>query len=140
MGILYDMSAHRTSFMLRKCLEVYQLLAVFTMIFSKLVSDSFQITFFQSNLAINVIIIIYFIYKAQQNLSVDQSHRSYKYNMIGVCIFVSSIAIWQIENTFCELYKPYYNIQLHALWHVLTSIGMFYLNRIVSILSHQLKN
>jgi hypothetical protein len=51
--------------------------------------------------------------------------KSIKY---GILFYVCSMSIWCIENLFCNIVQPF---QLHALWHILSSIGIFHLNNII---------
>jgi hypothetical protein len=46
----------------------------------------------------------------------------------GLYFYGTSIGIWCVENMFCEYTNPY---QLHAIWHVLSSVGIYYLNTIM---------
>jgi dihydroceramidase len=49
-----------------------------------------------------------------------------------VILFITSIIIWAIDRLFCNKYEKY---KLHAWWHVLTSIAIYYCNKIyISIL------
>jgi hypothetical protein len=45
----------------------------------------------------------------------------------GVIMYSSSILLWLVERLFC---KHVEFLQLHAWWHILSSIGMFHLNMI----------
>jgi hypothetical protein len=49
---------------------------------------------------------------------------------LGLCFYGGSIAIWCIENMFCKYVEP---LQLHAVWHLFSSIGIYYLNTIMKI-------
>jgi hypothetical protein len=49
---------------------------------------------------------------------------------IGIYIYGSSIAIWCLENMFCRHLQPF---QLHAIWHVLSSIGVYHLNLLMQL-------
>jgi len=51
-------------------------------------------------------------------------------NKIGIYIFVFSLTIWNIENFHCNNVQF---LQLHALWHISTSIGTYILNNIMKI-------
>jgi hypothetical protein len=44
---------------------------------------------------------------------------------IGIYMYGSSIVIWFLENMFCQSLQSF---QLHAIWHVLSSIGVYHLN------------
>lgn len=46
----------------------------------------------------------------------------------GIIYYTCSMLIWCIENLFCDIVQPF---QLHALWHILSSIGIFHLNNII---------
>lgn len=47
---------------------------------------------------------------------------------IGILCYASSLLMWCIENRFCTYVEPF---QLHAVWHVLSSIGVYYLLKIL---------
>jgi hypothetical protein len=46
----------------------------------------------------------------------------------GIYLYSSSIFLWCIENMFCKYVE---SLQLHAIWHVLSSIGIYHLNIIM---------
>lgn len=48
------------------------------------------------------------------------------YHYKGLFILITSLIIWNIDNNYCQHY-----IELHAVWHVMTSIGMYYCNEII---------
>lgn len=47
---------------------------------------------------------------------------------VGVYIYSSSIVLWLLEKLFCNSLQQF---QLHAIWHVSSSIGIYYLNNII---------
>lgn len=49
----------------------------------------------------------------------------------GVFCYVLGVFLWCLENLFCVHLQ---HLQLHALWHVFSSIGIYHLNNIVRIL------
>jgi len=49
---------------------------------------------------------------------------------IGIYIYGSSIVIWCLENMFCSYLQPF---QLHAIWHVLSSVGVYHLNLLMQL-------
>lgn len=49
---------------------------------------------------------------------------------VGLYVYSCSISIWCIENMFCKYIQP---LQLHAFWHILSSVGIYYLNTIMKI-------
>jgi dihydroceramidase len=49
----------------------------------------------------------------------------------GLVFYILSISLWILENQFCDYTRVY---QLHALWHVFSSIGIYFLNNIVKIM------
>lgn len=52
-----------------------------------------------------------------------------KFNtQMGVYLYSTSVLIWCIENMFCDYVEPF---KLHAIWHLLSSIGIYYLNNIM---------
>jgi hypothetical protein len=50
--------------------------------------------------------------------------RYHNYQGIGMLVF--SLFIWNFDNHYCQ-----HNIQLHAIWHITTSIGMYSCNEIM---------
>ena len=46
----------------------------------------------------------------------------------SIYLYSSSLFLWGIENMFCKYVQ---SLQLHAIWHVLSSIGIYYLNMIM---------
>jgi hypothetical protein len=64
--------------------------------------------------------------KGLRNVNIPKNKKN---NKIGLALLISSSLIWSIENNFCKYYPDY--IQLHAVWHILTSIGMYYINMIM---------
>jgi len=52
--------------------------------------------------------------------------RAYSIKGFGLLIF--SLLIWNIDNHFCHKIEF---LKLHALWHIITSIGMYYCNEIM---------
>jgi len=68
----------------------------------------------------------------QTNIKQYIKYRSELKNTIqlGLCFYGISIGIWCVENMFCKYVQPF---QLHAVWHLLSSIGIYYLNTIMKI-------
>lgn len=68
--------------------------------------------------------------KFQENITnyLQIKQKKQKYTKLGILIYSTSIFIWCIENLFCQYVKHY---QLHAIWHMLSSLGIFYLNNIM---------
>jgi hypothetical protein len=71
--------------------------------------------------------------KLESNQTIYKPYFNLKYklkylNKMGVYIFVFSLLIWNIENWYCSDIQF---LQLHAWWHISTSIGMYYLNNIM---------
>lgn len=50
------------------------------------------------------------------------------YTKMGVRMYGVSLTLWVLENLFCEHVEF---LQFHAWWHVLSSVGIYYLNKIV---------
>lgn len=50
------------------------------------------------------------------------------YTKCGILIYSTSIFIWVFENMFCSHVQRY---QLHAIWHIMSSIGIYHLNNIM---------
>lgn len=91
-----------------------------------------QITLFHTCLDTSILIV--FVLLRQKLKLVSQTIKkqiNYKVN-IGLFCFVSSICSWLLENMFCQFTQMY---QLHAWWHVLSSIGIYQLNGILALIS-----
>lgn len=52
-----------------------------------------------------------------------------KVTQISLYLYSTSLFLWVLENLFCEYVSKY--AQLHAIWHLLSSIGIYYLNNIM---------
>jgi dihydroceramidase len=50
-------------------------------------------------------------------------------NKISVSILIFSLIIWNIDNHYCNSKINW--LELHAVWHITTSIGMYYCNKIM---------
>jgi hypothetical protein len=73
---------------------------------------------------------IYIFNKDTQLLSLYNKYSkdvSY-YSNKGLSIYFLSVSIWCIEKFFCDNSST---LQLHAIWHILSSLGSFYLNNII---------
>jgi hypothetical protein len=46
----------------------------------------------------------------------------------GLFFYIISMCLWVFENRFCNYTQKY---QFHALWHVFSSIGIYYINHII---------
>ena len=114
-----------------------------------------HVIFFQSVITMSVSLIIYTIYNININLHVlfynsyvNTYVNSYammqppsyfyvynircellkKYNMYGFGLLMFSLVIWNIDSHFCE-HTGY--LELHALWHISSALGMYYANEII---------
>ena len=112
---------------------------------SYFVKITFQIILFHITLKIFEVSIVYTLYKLSKRLN-DIVYSNFHllqndiriYNdirkkmsrsiKIGIFFYTCSMSIWCIENLFCNIVEPF---QLHALWHILSSIGIFHLNNII---------
>lgn len=63
-------------------------------------------------------------FKIYLKLKSKMKHHNYR----GLFILFFSLLIWNIDNHYCQ-----HNIQLHAIWHITTSIGMYDCNEIMKI-------
>ena len=88
------------------------------------ISHSLQIFLFQGTFAFYTVIVIYKCVLLQ--IKYKNKYLNNEYKKV-VLLFVSSLCIWTIENNYCGSYNY---IQLHAIWHIITSIAFFYLNGI----------
>jgi len=47
---------------------------------------------------------------------------------VGIYMYGLSLVIWSLENMFCKYLEP---LQLHAIWHVLSSISVYHINLLI---------
>lgn len=134
----YDINTNINSICNLSKLNYYHISIV--IIASYFIKQSLQILFFQGILTLVIAIlffIMYFINNLSNNLIIIYTqYFSLKYklryfNRICICIFVFSLLIWNIDNIYCSKIQF---LQLHAWWHITTSIGMYYLNNIIKII------
>lgn len=55
------------------------------------------------------------------------------YTKRGVCFYTISVSLWVIDNLFCDWVRP---LQLHAWWHILSSMGIYNLNKLLEYHVH----
>lgn len=101
-----------------------------TIIFSYYISPTLEVIIFQGSLVYYVLL---FCTTCKRLLSSDISNFKLKSNIlfyikISLTTSLLSITLWLIENNFCNNVN---HLQLHAFWHLLTSISMYYLNNII---------
>ena len=89
---------------------------------SYFINTNLQVISFQASFILLVLVCLRHLRKVNKTKNKTS-------NKIGLFILFTSSLVWSIENNFCKYYPDY--IQLHALWHILTSIGMYYLNKII---------
>lgn len=69
--------------------------------------------------------------------SYSKIRRHLKYhNYQGSLLLIFSLIVWNVDNHFCQ-----HNVELHAIWHITTSIGMYSCNQIMKsyiLLNNQL--
>jgi dihydroceramidase len=126
--------------------KIYYLLPF--IITSYYIHPKLQIILFQGILSLCIINLLYTCYLINTFLSKSKDSMSrnlrpiivtyaidltndLKYNLTfyhykGLFILITSLIIWNIDNNYCQHY-----IELHAVWHVMTSIGMYYCNEIM---------
>lgn len=105
-------------------LHIYKCIPI--IIFSYYINPSLQIILFQSIFTIYIIFIYYYCYFINSKFN-----KLLKlYQKISVMILIFSLIIWNIDNNFCNYSKHF---KLHALWHITTSIGMYYCNEIMGL-------
>lgn len=49
---------------------------------------------------------------------------------IGIYVYSTSIGIWCLEHMFCKYVEP---LQFHAIWHIMSSVGVYHLNLIMQL-------
>lgn len=128
----------------------YMYMTIPIIILSYYINPKLQILTFQGSLTIFTICLLYTFNKLNNNLNKEfydkynsnsdtiwnctlefkkyskiRSNIKY-YNRNGLYLLLISLVIWNIDNHFCQHY-----IQLHAIWHFTTSLGMYYCNEIM---------
>lgn len=100
----------------------YFYISIPIIICSYFINTNLQIISFQGSFILLVLVCLKHLRKVNKKKNKTN-------NKIGLFILFTSLVVWSIENNFCKYYPDY--IQLHALWHILTSIGMYYINKIM---------
>lgn len=111
-------------------------LQIYIITISYFINHSYQVFLFQIFFTIYVLILIYKLrtYYVFTKSSLWKITRKSNKNFLSNCIFSAkvftvSLICWKFEHYFCSLYNDYNILQLHAIWHVLTSVGLFYINK-----------
>jgi dihydroceramidase len=68
--------------------------------------------------------------KIKRYIDLRSKMKTHIYN--GIYVYGTSMIIWCFDNFFCKYVEP---LQLHAMWHILSSLGIYFLNNIVKIQS-----
>lgn len=89
--------------------------------------NELQFTLFHINNTIisTLVIILFYILSRVKNISRDKD--LFKKSII---FFGFALSCWSFDLFLCH-YTTYFQIQLHAMWHVFSSIGFFYLIKIL---------
>jgi dihydroceramidase len=118
---------------------------IFCIISSYYIYPQLQSFIFMIAFAYSVIIVFFQMKKIQERLHLILNNSlNYNYNgskknrnrlvknlsMLTMFIFVSSLIIWISDSLFCKYFEIY---KLHAIWHVLTSIGIYLCNVIMNM-------
>lgn len=101
---------------------------IFVIIISYFYNPNVQIILFQGVFSIYVIRLLYMCYVFNKgiqkyNLSRDKLNQIYYNNRIGKIILYTSLGIWLCDIHMCYYVQPF---QMHAWWHILTSVGVYY--------------
>lgn len=110
-----------------KLIKLYSTIPV--IIFSYYLHPDYQVIFFQCSIATGVILLFIHFY-----------HFTKKYNIelielpivLVICIF--SFFIWNIDKHYCN---QVIHLNLHAIWHILTSIGMVFVNKFMNVVIYR---
>ena len=62
------------------------------------------------------------------NKYIDLRKKITIYSRRGLFFYILSMSLWVLENRFCDYTQKY---QFHALWHIFSSIGVYYLNHMI---------
>lgn len=117
------------TFMIRKKLDLHIGLMYDSLpliFFSYFIKKELHVIMFQNILAICITLLLI-------KITIKTYYKSIQYNKgdvnIGICLFIFSMIIWNIDNHYCNQIPKF--IQLHAIWHITTSFGMYYCNNIM---------
>jgi len=118
--------------------SVIRLVTLYAIIFSYFILPEYQVLLFMLSFTVCVVYILFLLIKINKKL--DQvtyyDYRIYrikKYNKIISYIFISSFIIWILDSSFCYYVQ---HLHFHSMWHILTSIGLYYLNSIFNEMLH----
>lgn len=93
------------------------------------IKPDYQVSLFQTVFTSYVLIIIYkYKYEITHNKNVNI------YLKKTISVFLLSLVLWKIEQYYCENVIIEF-FQLHAIWHILTAIGLFYFNKVIYLQS-----
>jgi dihydroceramidase len=122
-------------------------ISIISIIFSYYIYPSLQVFLFMITLVLSIVYIFKMLYQINYKLNLRwfskkiftasviyfklycmRTRTIKKLNRSGIIIFLSSLIIWFLDKYFCNYVHHLY---LHAVWHILTSIGMFYTNCLI---------
>jgi dihydroceramidase len=111
----------------------YKWLFITSIVSSYFIHPKLQIVSFLTVFVYSVYIVFFQLVELNKVLAWQRpvSRHLYYYNSLVVILFITSLIIWVIDSLFCNTYEKY---KLHAWWHVLTSIAIYYCNKIYMII------
>lgn len=113
-------------------LVIYKWLIITSIVASYFVHPQLQAILFLTVFTYSVYIVFFQLVELNKNiLHRSVQHKLYFYNTIVIVLFITSLIIWAIDSLFCSSYEKY---KLHAWWHVLTSIAIYYCNYIYMVI------
>lgn len=111
---------------------------LYLIIISYFFNGTLQITFFHGFLKLYEIIVFYLVYQMKISISemshYNQNFHNYKYKIghhirLGLLSYSVAGLLWVLDHLFCDHIQF---LQLHAFWHIISSIGIYHLNSIIS--------
>jgi hypothetical protein len=117
---------------------------IYIIILSYFFSPQLQIILFHGSLKIYESIIVLLVLGIQNyikninlnnsNFSINSNFSEYKSKIayharLGLLSYFIAGLLWLLENLFCEYVQ---HLQYHAFWHIISSIGVYHLNCVIS--------
>ena len=115
--------------------DIYIRYIIYVIICSYFYDPKLQVFLFQFTIMVYILTLIYQSYIFNQltcskyNLPENVLTNIKRNNRIGLMILITSMIVWNLDNHMCNYVNKF---QLHAVWHILTSIGIYYCEHIIN--------
>jgi dihydroceramidase len=108
--------------------DVFILYGIFTSICITFTTGDLQFTLFHVNNTIISILVVLCFYVLSTRKDLNEYHNTYTTFKTGLLLFGVALCCWSFDLFFCD-YLDY--IQLHAFWHVFSSLGFYNLIKVL---------